>query len=348
MVNRKSSEQIKEEILSCLNECPLSIEQIRLKVDSNWSTVNSHLDELARSGKVKELLSNDKAKIYQKILGDTYFDIPITEEERKKFKTLFSLILQEYKLQGKLPKRTCFAKCAVQVIKDESSGLSDLPTIWYLYGMIPQMIADPSLEYFEEVPLKNKQKIKEIIIEFIKNEPESTKKLNQNQHKKYGEELYIVADEIFTVLSKKEWNNSELIELLNKFFIACPIDFDFPEIFDLTEKVFSLIEKLDLLGEKLCEHRKEILLTFDSLWKFIALYKLYQSKIKCKNPMNKEHLLKFYLGNFIESRKTTLKENIAELNTTYLNNLSKFDANKIKLPDEVKEIRKIMEDWSGD
>lgn len=347
MVNRKTAEQIKEEILSCLNEGPLSIEQIRIKVESNWSTTSRYLDELTKEGKVKELLSTDKAKIYQRIIGDTYFDIPITDDERKKFRTLFNLILREYKLQGKIPKKTCFAKCAVQVIKDESSGLSELPTVWYIYGMIPQVIADPSMDYKEEIVLEHKHRIKEIIVDFIKNEPESIKQLNHEQHKKYGEELYIIADNIFTVLSKKTWNNSELTELLNKFFIACPVDFEFPEVFDLTEKVFSLIEKLDIIGEELHNYRKEILLTFDSLWKFIALFKLYQSKIKGKNAINKDHLLKFYLGNFIESRKTTLKENIMELNAIYLSKLSKFDANKIKLPDEVREIRNIMEDWAG-
>src|SRR3989344_6926700 len=167
MIVRKTAEQIKEEILSHLKETPLSIEQIRIKAESNWSTINSYLQELNKEGKVKEIISADKAKIYQRIFGDTYFDIPITDDERKKFRALFSLILQEYKLTGSIPTKTHFAKCAVHVIKNESSGLSDLPTIWYLYGLIPQMIADPSKDYQEEINLDNKTKIKNLINEYI-------------------------------------------------------------------------------------------------------------------------------------------------------------------------------------
>ena len=44
---------------------------------------------------IYEIISADKAKIYQKIFGDTYFDIPITEKERKEFRTLFSLVIKK-------------------------------------------------------------------------------------------------------------------------------------------------------------------------------------------------------------------------------------------------------------
>lgn len=349
MVVRKTAEQIKEEILSHLNKEPLSIEQLRKKLDSNWSTTNNYLEELSKEGKVKEIVSADKAKIYQRVFGDTYFDIPITDEERKKFRTLFSLILQEYKLKGEVPKKTCFAKCAVHVIKNESSGLSDLPTIWYLYGLIPQMIAEPSQEYQEELVLEHKIKIKNLIVEFInRNLNKSSSQLKREQHKEYGEELYILSDEFFKILNQQEWKNEEILRILNNFFIACPVDKEFPEIFDLTERVLSLIEKLALINVELQVYRKEVLILFDSLWKLIALYKLYQSKTIGKNSISKENLLKFYLGNVFESRKTTLKENFLELNSIYLNNLAKFDSNNKKLPEEIKEIRNILEDWTGE
>ena len=349
MVIRKTTKQIKEEILSCLNEGPLSIEQVRIKVESNWSTVNNYLEDLSKDGKVKEIISADKAKIYQRIFGDTYFDIPITDEERKKFRTLFSLIIQEYKTRGKIPTKTCFAKCAVHVIKNESSGLSDLPIIWYLYGLIPQMIADPAKEYQEEISLEHKTKIKNLILEFInKNEKKGSGQIQKEQHREYSEKLYILADEFFEVLNKKEWKNEEVLEILNKFFIACPIDNEFPEIFDLTETVLSIIRKMTLIKIELQNYRKEILLTFDSLWKLIALYKLYKSKTTGKNALNKEMLLKFYLGSTLESRRMTLKETILELNSVYFNNLANFDQNQIKLSKDVQEIRKIMEDWTGE
>jgi len=349
MQARKSSEQIKEEILSNLNKEPLSIEQLRKKVESNWSTINNYLEELKKEGKVKEIISTDKAKVYQRVFGDTYFDIPITDEERKKFRALFSLIMQAYKSEGVMPTKTCLAKCAVSVIKNESSGLSDLPVIWYLYGLIPQMIADPSREYEEEILLENKLKIKNLIKGYIsENKEKGSGKIQREQHEKYGEELYTLSDRFFWIFNKKEIKNQEILEILNEFFIACPVDPEFPEVFDLTETVFSIIDKLALIGISLQNYRKEILLSFDSLWKFIALYKLYQSKTEGKNAMDKETLLKFYIGNAFESRKTTLKENISELNSVYLAHLADFDLNEVKLPQEVKEIRKIMEGWTGE
>ena len=349
MTIRKTAEQIKEEIISHLNKAPLSIEQLRKKLDSNWSTTNNYLEELSKEGKVKEIVSTDKAKIYQRVFGDTYFDIPITDEERKKFRALFSLILQGYKLKGEVPKKTCFAKCAVHVIKNESSGLSDLPTIWYLYGLIPQMIADPSQEYQEEIILEHKTKIKNLIEEFIgKNEKKCSSQIQREQHKEYGEELYILSDEFFQVLNKKEWEDEEVLEILNRFFIACPIDEEFPDIFDLTEEVLSIIRKLALINIRLQEHRKDIILTFDSLWKFIALYKLYKSRTIGKNAIDKDILLKFYVGSALESRKRTLQESISELNSVYLNNLANFDPSKVTLSKEVQEIRNIMADWTGE
>lgn len=349
MVIRKTPEQIKEEILTSLDEQPLSIEQLRKKVESNWSTINNYLDELSKEGKVKEIISAEKAKVYQRIFGDTYFDIPITNDERRKFKTLFSMILQEYKSRSKMPTKTHLAKCAVYVIKNEASGLSDLPTIWYLYGLIPQMIADPGEDYQEETKLKNKSVIQKIIQDFItKNGDKPSSILQRQQHKEYEERLYILSDEFFILTNKQSFKNEEILEILNEFFISCPIDNEFPEMFVLTEKVLSLIRKLSIIGVKLEEHRKEIVTTFDSLWKFIALYKLYISKTTGKNPFDKEMLLKFYIGGALDSRKKTLEENILELNSLYLNKLTEFDFDKLKLSEDARNVREIMQDYTGE
>src|SRR3989338_2060366 len=191
MVIRKTAEQIKDEILASLKEEPLSIEQLRKKVESNWSTTNNYLEELKKEGKVKEIISADKAKIYQRIFGDTYFDIPITDLERKKFRTLFSMVIKRYKESNQIPNKTQLAKAAVKVIKSPESGLSDLPTVWYLYGAIPLMMPDPSKEYPEEIELEHKLKINTIIEVFIKtNYNKKTKQIEDEQYVEYNERLY--------------------------------------------------------------------------------------------------------------------------------------------------------------
>ena len=350
MVIRKTSQRIKEEILSYLDKQPLSVEQLRKNIeDSNWATVNKHLEELKIEGEVREIISTEKIKIYQRVVKDTYFNLPITNEQRKKFRTLFSMIVDEYKKQRKNLTKTHIAKCAVYVIDNKESGLNDLPIVWYLYGMMPLMAVDVNANYKEEFALECKTKIKNLIIEFVKeNGEKGSIQIEQEQHRRYNDETYVLSDEIFKMLNEPEINNQKFNELLGKFFIVCPIDSEFPKIFDLTEKVISIMQKMILLDLDIKDYRKEIILTFDSLWKFIALYKLYKSITEGPNSMNKELVLNFYLGGAIEDRERVVNESLSEINSFYLTNLIKFDINKIKLSDEVKEIRKITEDWTGE
>ena len=256
-----------------------TIEQLRKKAESNWSTVNSYLDELSKEGKVKEIISADKAKIYQRIFGDTYFDIPITDDERKKFRTLFSLIIKKYKEESKTPNKTELSKAAVRVINTPESGLSALPTVWYLYGAIPLMIADPSKEYQEECVMEHKQKINNVIEIFIKeNYDKKSKQIQKEQHKEYNDKLYQLADNFLELTETQEWDKQRIFETLNDFFVVCPIDEDFKEVFSFTDRFISTVRKLSYFDD-LGNNRTgtKIILTFDALWKFIATYKFYQS-----------------------------------------------------------------------
>jgi len=347
---RKTAQEIKNKILLQLEMQPLSVEQLRRNIkDSNWATINKYLEELKEEGQVREIISTDKIKIYQKIMGDTYFDLPITEEQRKKFHTLFAMIFNEYKKRGKMPTKTHVAKCAVHVIDNEESGLNDLPIIWYLYGMMPLMAVETTAEYSKECQLEREKEIQNLIVEFVnKNGEKKSSQIQKEQHRKYNEETYVLSDDLFDILSRPKFENKEILDLLSKFFIACPVDKEFLEVFDLTDRVVSVIQKMNLIELKLQKFRKEILLTFDSLWKFIALYKLYKSRTTGKNSMKKEVLLNFYLGSTIEDRKRTLYESLSELNSVYLNKLMKFDIDKIEISEEVKGIRRIMEDWTGE
>jgi len=342
MTVRKIPEQIKEEILDALKESPLSIEQLRKKVESNWSTVNTYLDELTKDGKVKEILSADKAKIYQRIFGDTYFDIPITDEERKKFRTLFSLIIKKYKDANRTPNRTELAKAAVKVIKSPESGLSDLPTVWYLYGAIPLMMPDPSKEYPEEIGLEHKLKINTIIDVFIKASfNKKTKQIEDDQYVEYNERLYQLKKTFIKNTEQPEIHKKEILDTLNEFFVACPIDDEFKEVFLFTERFISTVRKLSYF-DKLQNHRTKILLTFDALWKFIATYKFYKS-IEKRIP--DKTILNLYLGNVLTVRKSCTEEELSDLYSIYW---SKIDDRKIETPDEALKAKEIMQGWTGE
>ncbi len=345
MTIRKTAGQIKEEILSHLKESPLSIEQLRIKVESNWSTTNNYLQELSKEGKVKEIISADKAKIYQRVYGDTYFDLPITDEERKKFRALFYLIMKEYKQHGRITTRTHLAKTAVYVIKYPNSGLSDLPTAWYLYGMIPLMVADPSQDYQEEIKFEHEIKIKHIIKERVKRDlPRGTGQIKKEQHIEYNEVLYTLADEFLKIINEQKLDKEKSLDILNKFFIACPTDNEFPEVFELTDRFISTVRKLSFF-EDLQKFRREISLTFDALWKFIATYKFYQSITVQKRFSGRKIILDLYVGKVLEVRKNCLIESLSELYSIYL---SCIDDREIEIPEDVKKIREIMQDWTGE
>ena len=342
MIIRKTAEQIKEEILSCLNGGPLSIEQIRKKVESNWLTTNNYLEELSKEGKVKEILSAEKAKIYQRVLGDTYFDIPITDEETNKFSTSFSLIIKKYQQSHKTPTTTALAKAAVNVINSPESGLSELPTVWYLYGMIPLMIADPSKSYPEEIEFKNKQKINNLIEVYIKRTyGKKTKQIQKEQHREYDDKLYKLSDDFLDLTEKQHWDKQEIFKTLNEFFIVCPIDEEFKEVFWFAERFISTIRKLSYF-DNLENNRTKILLTFDAIWKFIATYKFYQSikkRIPDKNTLN------LYLGNPLAVRKACAEEALSDLYSIYW---SKIDDKEINVSDEVSKVKEIMQGWTGE
>jgi hypothetical protein len=341
---KKSREEIKQAIILALEQKPLSTQQISEKIMSNWSTVNEVLEGLKAEGKVREMVSADKAKIYQRIVGDTYFDIPISSDERKKFRTLFSLIIKKYKEINETPNKTQLAKVAVKVINSQESGLSELPTVWYLYGMIPLMIADPSQDYQEEFIFEHKQKIMNIITIFIRdNKDKKTKQIQKEQHQEYNDGLYQLHDDFLELIEKNSWNNDQIFKLLNEFFIICPINEEFKEVFTLTDRFISTVRKLSHF-DRLENHRTKILLTFDALWKFIATYKFYET-ISFKREFSDKNLLNLYLGNAISVRKSCAEESLSDLYSVYL---SKLDDRELELTPEAEKVREIMQGWTGE
>lgn len=344
MTIRKTPQQIKEEILSYLNKEPLSIEQLRIKLNSNWSTTNNYLQELSNEKKVKEITSSNKAKVYQRIFGDTYFNLPLDNEKKKKFRTLFYLILKSYKEKDKLPTITQLAKCTVKVIKEENSELKELPLIWYLYGLIPLMVANPSENYSEEIIFKNKVKINQIIAKYRDENNKSPKQIDIEQHEEYKEEekLYHIKDEFLKLVNQDEFEKA--IENLNRFYIACPIDESFPEVFECTDQFFSTIVKLDKFVN-LANYKREIVSTFDSLWKYLATYKVYQSLSELNIIKDKNILFESYIRDIMDLRKSCFQESFLQLYSIYLSNLKE---NEIKLSKESKEVREILDGWNNE
>jgi predicted transcriptional regulator len=340
---KKTSSEISAKILLELEEGPKTITEIKDKLGSNWQTVEKFLTQLQEDGEVKEMISTDKRRVYQKNFGDTYFDVPISSEERKKFNTLYNMILERYKLKKRIPTKTEFAKVAIDVITD-SEELKDLPTIWYLYGMLPLKAAEPSQEYVKEFSFEHEKKIQNRIDDSIQDkENKSSTQIQREQHKKYNEWFYIYCDN-FTDETKDSLNEEKILETLNKLYVACPIDDEFP-LFEFFDEFNTTIRKLYYTNNNsLQDFKREIILTFDSLWKYYATYRAYKS-LKELNRFDPQDIKLFYIGNLLESREITFKECFSDLHSIYLNNLK--EDKKLEISDDIKEIRNIMEDFMG-
>src|SRR4030042_5916131 len=328
---KKSPEEIKEKILEALNNKPLNAQEISKAINSNWSTVKSYVLELLEEKKIKEIIATDKISYYQKIT-ETYYNIPITKEQEDLFRFLFSAIIEEYKRQNRIPKKTELSKDSVDVINRLNLKL---PTAWYVYGQIPLMIPDPTKEFSTNHTPKNAQEIREEIKHVLNaNKGMKVREREKIHYVKYDNPLYQIKEKLIRGASYME-NEKKVIDDFTEFYVKCPIS-DFPEIFDLTEKLYSLVNKLKILG-CLKKYKLEIVLSLDSLWKFIAAYQLLDSI--SKNPQyNRNELLQFNLGPAIETKKYCAQEAISNLESIYLSELTdkEFD-----ISEEAKEVREI-------
>ncbi|MEK6832979.1 MAG: hypothetical protein AABY32_02935 [Nanoarchaeota archaeon] len=332
---KKTPEQIKIAILNVLEEKPFSIQQISKKIDSNWATVREIIKNLEEDNKVKELMSTENIKLYQRITGDTYYNIPITEEQRQKFMFLFSLIINEYKKKRKFPNKTKLAKTAVRVIEEANL---DLPTVWYLYGKIPLMICDLSRDYSTNYVPKNEKEIEDLVIKIVPlYEKMNVADLKQDQYSRHKKVLYDIKEKI---LDKKQTWDKEILKLFNQFLVYCPINPAFPDIFLLTERLVLIINKVAIISN-LEEYRLDILMILDSLWKYISTYSLFDSLTQNKQYSNAKEIMKFYLEKPLEIKKEIVEEAISNLESIYL---SELNDKKIEIDEDSLEVREVLSD----
>ena len=335
---KKTSEEILRSILSALEHKPLSVRQISEKVESNWSTINDALEDLKEALLVREIVSTNKIKVYQKVTGDTYYNLPITDEQRQFFKYLFSLVIREYKMEKKrLPKKTELAKAVVDIIHEEKIAL---PTVWYLYGQIPLMIADPSRDYSTDFVPERAKKINETAKVIVKlQENKNSHQLRSEQYTKYCNKLYDSKEKLITSLVGGS-NEKEIIRLLSEFYLLCPTDK--PEVFEFAERFNSVIGKF-LYEDSFGTYRHQMIVALENVWKVIATYSLVDSLTS--QGYSQEELMQFYLGPALDSMKMAAEECLSNLESIYFSELTDKD---MPLTKEEAEVRGIMSGWTGE
>jgi len=340
MMTRKTAEQIKEEILSCLNDRPLSIEQIRIKVDSNWSTVNNYLDELAKEEKVKELISTEKIKIFKRTYYPVFYGLPIAKKYREETLFIAAEIVKEWKIKynGELPLNTTLQKVAVEVIKECNLNLPVLPLH---YGLVTAVALKPS-ELKENTYTWTGNIKKEWLIKFIKNEVPKHKNNASDeedaQYNKYGLKLFQTRKEIVN-LFKKSVDNINLEEVDKKILrMSFLLSTDNLEVYNLFDRFVSS-SIIIFMSKEPKKNLSEIREAFDTLWELITsdMFLKDARKFVLPEDISLFELIKSF---HLNSKICTSEERVSNLES--VSGSINPDELDVPMDEESIEIRKIM------
>lgn len=332
---RKTPEGIRQKIVEALNDRPLNAQEISKMINSNWSTVKNYVEELVREKNVKEILFNGQV-IYQKITGDTYFNIPITEKERNTLKFIFYNAIQKYKeITLKSIRKTELAKLCAEINTELDLKL---PIVWYIYGPMPLMIIDSQKDYSTEFVPENSGKIKKAIEQWIRNNTKLLiRELRVEYYQKSKNTIYVLKEKIYRELETKKYKD---ISQLFFEFLTSTLSYDrsFEEIMSEFYGIILGANHIKLFDN--LEFQNKLLLAFDSLWKYIASKMLIDSLIKLGYSKQEISLL---LGQISENRYHMTMDNLGELRDVYIENLpEKLAPPKLTIDSEA---RKIIDKW---
>ncbi len=334
---RKTPEKIKEKILEALNDKPLNALEISKQIESNWSTVKIYVEELVKEGKVKEINFGEKNIIYQKITGDTYYNIPIKPEQRDTLKFIFSNAIKIYRDKtGSDPRRTELAKLTYYI---NSELKLNLPVVWYIYGPMPLMIIDLQRDYSTNFVPKNSEKIAEYIINWIKDKRRvKVKELMIECYQTSKNELYESKEKIYQKLEKDDFG--ELSSISFDFYLNT-VTFD-KELEPLVRKFHETLSgalylKLPTQNQMI---KNKILLAFDSIWRYIASKMLRSSLISLKYSREE---IEMYIGPVIETKRYQAEEMLKEFEEKYMDGIP--DKIEHKSSEVDKKISQVMGKW---
>ena len=333
---RKSPEEIKEKILDALNNKPLNAQEISKAISSNWSTVQIYVSELVREGKIRRIVFMENV-YYQKIIEDTYFNIPIKEKDRETLKFIFSNAMEKYKeMTGKPIRKTELAKLSAEINTQLNLGL---PIVWYIYGPMPLMKIEFQRDYTPKSEPKDATEIKKAIHSWIKNNTRNLiRELRVEFYQKSKNQVYFIKEKIYNELERGKYNNiSDLVYELLTAVIS--YDRKFEEIMIDFWMITPGANYIKMFENK--KFQNKFLLAFDSLWKYLASNMLFESLIRLGYPKEETELL---LGPTIETKSYFAQDTLHELKETYFENMpEKVTPPKLSLIDG--EARKIIDQW---
>lgn len=262
-----SSRELVRKIVDQLSPDPQSIQEIADKVEADRQAVTKYLEELEDAGLVKDQKKGRTRKFYISSYErkDTYFDLPLDEEDKKVLKTLFGVITRKFREEnGKTPSKLEAQKMAVKVIHDTSL---ELPTGRYMYGSITPLNYTPGKTY-PEGPLPREDKVLEAVDAAVeKYSGRETGEVMEEQYREEGMRLHQIRQEISSMIFEGT-GGEELQQELYRFLSHLP---------ELDSGAEELVVDFVAVAPDLVEGETSelVLEVFQKVWELVSLYVLH-------------------------------------------------------------------------
>ena len=338
MGNKKTSEQILEEIMSQLKDGAKTITEISESIKSNWLTTEKFLKKLEENAQVMEVFSSPKMKVYIRTDDPTYYNLPFSKDIRDKTIYLLSEIVKLWRVkEGTYPNKTTIQKIAVEVIRDCNLNL---PVLEFHYGKVTCM--NVSYEYdliqvYDISPPKNSQIIIECIKKILrsnKHTGKSYEERNLQYNNNEGMSFYVAKEELIKSFNKniKKRISESLIELSVNFPMRLEEYYS-----GFNDFISTSIALLSIESDK--ENLSTIKDTFFSLWNLLTTASYFKDASKFIPPQKRE--LFEQIRNLDLNFKKMGYENLF---TELKSELISIDESKLKMTqdDELKEVKKLF------
>jgi len=336
-MGRGSTQVLIRKIIECLAKGPKTISEIAEATELDRTAIGKYVNLLKESGLLVEEQEGTSKKftIVPTYRTDTYFGLPLEKGAEQQINSVYHLIKKYWaeKTTKKLL-NTHAQKIAFKVIK---SCKLKIPSGWYIYGGISVATYDDSHEYtYFGLPKDVESCVKEVTQEYAKNDYAWQSKKLQYEN---APELYSVKEDILAVLygptiSATPKNSLHvMIKFVRKLVSLAPKNSreQYVSLLDaFQDLLLDMNSKLD--DAIIIEHKRELIMLFEAIWKYIAMFNFKHDLLKY---YNEEILIKHFILDIKQQ-----EDEIIELGTYLQSLMPKEKEPSDPLYQQIKDIRK--------
>lgn len=276
---RKSSQQIKNEILSHLKKGPLSTKKLSDLLKSNWSTINNYLEGLKKDGDIREIYSRENLKVYVRSDYPVFYGLPLDDDKLRNSLFLLSKIIERWEaIKKSRITKTPLQKIAVEIVKNNSL---DIPIVRFHYGKVLTTYLEPekSQEIIEIYGIKELDISNKIIDNEIKKHCNIAWKEKKKQYEDHPDmKIFNLSDSIFYLISKNKTDEpNKILDLFYRIILEIPTDDCYSDLFSNYHEfigavnfIFNSKEFNEGCKESKNNYLKEVLDTFNSIWQALT------------------------------------------------------------------------------